>query len=131
MKKTGIMNSRISKIVSELGHTDTIVICDSGSPIPPHVERIDIALKKGVPSFLETLATVLEEMQVESAVIAEEMNSANAQLRQQLTPVMEGIPIRAVTHEEFKRITHQAKAVIRTGECTPYANIILEAGVIF
>ncbi|UUZ97506.1 D-ribose pyranase [Paenibacillus sp. P25] len=131
MKKTGIMNSRISKIVSELGHTDTIVICDSGSPIPPHVERIDIALKKGVPSFLETLATVLEEMQVESAVIAEEMNSANARLRQQLTPVMEGIPIRAVTHEEFKRITHQAKAVIRTGECTPYANIILEAGVIF
>lgn len=131
MKKTGIMNSRISKIVSELGHTDTIVICDSGLPIPPHVERIDIALKKGVPSFLETLATVLEEMQVESAVIAEEMNSANAQLRQQLTPVMEGIPIRAVTHEEFKRITHQAKAVIRTGECTPYANIILEAGVIF
>ncbi|MCZ8510921.1 D-ribose pyranase [Paenibacillus filicis] len=131
MKKTGIMNSRISKIVSELGHTDSIVICDSGLPIPPHVERIDIALKKGVPSFLETLATVLEEMQVESAVVAEEMTKANAQLRQQLAPVMEGIPIRAVTHEEFKRITHQAKAVIRTGECTPYANIILKAGVIF
>jgi D-ribose pyranase len=39
--------------------------------------------------------------------------------------------IQEVSHEEFKRLTNNVKAVIRTGEVTPYANCILQAGVIF
>ena len=36
-----------------------------------------------------------------------------------------------VPHTELKARTHDCKAVIRTGETTPYANIILQSGCIF
>ncbi|MFB0844217.1 D-ribose pyranase [Paenibacillus oleatilyticus] len=131
MKKIGIINSEISEVISKLGHTDTVVICDSGLPIPDHVRRIDLALKQGVPSLLETLSTVLEEMEVEAAFVADEMEWASPRFQQELEAVMQGIPVRTVSHEQLKKLTHEAKAVIRTGEFTPYANIVLQAGVIF
>lgn len=131
MKKTGILNSEISRLISELGHTDKIVIADAGLPIPPHVKRIDLALKEGVPSFLETVETVLLEMCVQKAYVAQEMSIASSLKRQELLARLPGVPVQALPHEELKVLTHQAKAVIRTGEFTPYANVILEAGVIF
>lgn len=106
-------------------------MCDSGLPIPAHVKRIDLALKRGVPSFLETLQTVLVEMQVEKATVATEMEAVSPQLKNKLDVVLENIEVRKVSHEEFKELTKNAKAVIRTGEFTPYANVILQAGVIF
>jgi D-ribose pyranase len=131
MKKIGILNSEISKVISELGHTDTIVICDSGLPIPAHVKRIDLALKQGVPSFMDCLETVLLEMQVEQAFVAREMDQVSPKLKKQMEPFLNGVTVHELSHEELKTMTHQAKAIIRTGEFTPYANIILQAGVIF
>lgn len=131
MKKTGTLNSEIASVIARLGHTDTVVIGDCGLPIPDGVQRIDLALKPGMPSFIETLDVVLEEMQVESAVLAEEMTVHNAELAQQVQGKLSGAPITYVSHEEFKQLTGRAKAVIRTGEATPYANIILTSGVIF
>lgn len=131
MKKIGILNSEISKVISELGHTDTIVICDSGLPIPAHVKRIDLALKQGVPSFMDCLETILLEMQVEQAFIAREMDQVTSKLKRQMEASLNGVIIHEVGHEELKSMTHQAKAIIRTGEFTPYANVILQAGVIF
>lgn len=131
MKKIGILNSEISKVISELGHTDKIVIGDAGLPIPPQVKRIDLALKQGVPSFIETVETVLLEMQVETAYIAKEMQEASPAKREELISLLPGIAIKTMTHEELKALTKEAKAIIRTGEFTPFANVILEAGVIF
>lgn len=131
MKKIGILNSEISRVIGELGHMDQIVIADAGLPIPSHVKRIDLALRKGVPSFIETVETVLLEMYVEKAFVAQEMESASPATKQELLKLLPGIQIKTVTHEELKDLTQQAKAVIRTGEFTPYANVVLEAGVIF
>ncbi|MDP4159368.1 MAG: D-ribose pyranase [Bacillota bacterium] len=131
MKKIGILNSEISRVVSELGHMDTIVIADAGLPIPPHVKRIDLVLKQGVPSFIETVETVLQEMCVQNAYVAQEMGSSSAAKKEELIAVLPNVQIKVITHEELKALTHQAKAVIRTGEFTPYANVVLEAGVIF
>lgn len=131
MKKIGIINSELSKLISELGHTDCIVIADSGLPIPPGVQRIDLALKRGVPGYLETLETILEEMQVERYTIANEMRAANPNLCHKTELALNEGHGESVSHEQFKLMTRQAKAVIRTGECTPYANVILHAGVTF
>ncbi|GAB6172607.1 D-ribose pyranase [Paradesulfitobacterium aromaticivorans] len=131
MKKIGILNSEISRVISELGHMDKIVIADAGLPIPAHVKRIDLALKAGVPSFIETVETVLQEMCVENAYLAQEMESASPAKKEELIAILPGAQIKFISHEELKALTHQAKAVIRTGEFTPYANVILEAGVIF
>lgn len=133
MKKIGILNSEISKVISELGHTDKIVICDSGLPIPSHVKRIDLALKKGVPSFIETIETVLVEMHSEQAYVAVELEALSPEMKRKLDEVLTAnqIPVTQVGHEQLKELSKEAKAIIRTGEFTPYANIILEAGVIF
>ncbi|MFY0545854.1 D-ribose pyranase [Brevibacillus sp. H7] len=131
MKKIGILNSEISKVISELGHTDQIVICDAGLPIPDGVKRIDLSLTPGVPSFMSVLLAVLLEMQVERAYFAEELKQSSPETLAQLQEALPDADRKSVSHETFKQMTRQAKAVIRTGECTPYANVILEAGVIF
>lgn len=131
MKKIGTLNQCLSEVIAGMGHGDMLVIGDCGLPIPKTVRRIDLALTAGVPTFLQTLLVVKEELQVESAVIASEMIEKSSELYQQLQPLMENITIEMVNHDEFKKITQQAVAVVRTGECTPYANIILKSGVIF
>jgi D-ribose pyranase len=131
MKKIGIINQPISSIIAGIGHTDRLVICDAGLPIPDGVTRIDLALKQGVPSFLETLEVILEEMQVESAILATEIKENNPEIELGIINLLGDIPITYVTHENFKEATGSAKAIVRTGEFSPYANIILLAGVVF
>jgi D-ribose pyranase len=114
-----------------MGHLDMLVIADAGLPIPWETNRIDLALKKGVPGFLETLEVVLDELKVETAVVAKEIYSASPKMAEHIEELLEEVPIRKLSHEEFKRMTKNAKAVVRTGEFTPYANIILIAGVVF
>lgn len=131
MKKHGTLNSEITAVLARLGHTDTIVIADCGLPIPDGVKRIDLALKQGMPSFLETLEVVLADMQIESAVLASEITAHNPVVKEQTLSLLNETTVTYVAHEQFKALTQQAKAIIRTGEATPYANIILQAGVIF
>lgn len=131
MRKTKLINSEVSYTISKMGHTDSITIGDCGLPIPDGVNRIDLALKYGVPSFLETLDTILEELCVEEVIIAEEIVEKNTIIYNEILKRFENIKIIMVSHEEFKNMTKNSKAVVRTGECTPYANIILKSGVVF
>ncbi|MEC1722569.1 D-ribose pyranase [Schinkia azotoformans] len=131
MKKNGILNSHIASVLAELGHTDTIVIADCGLPIPSGVKRIDLSLKIGVPSFLETLNTIIQDMEVEAATLATEIQEKNPGINKSIEDLLAGKELTYVSHEQFKELTKEAKVVIRTGEASPYANIILQAGVIF
>lgn len=131
MKKTGLLNQPLSSVIAGLGHTDQLVIADAGLPIPLTVERIDLAVSAGLPSFLDVLKAVLGEMQVESAVVAEEMLVRSPAMHKALLDVLGNIPVTAVPHETFKVQTQSAHAIARTGEFTPYANVILVAGVVF
>ena len=131
MKKIGILNQPISSVIAGLGHMDTLVIADAGLPIPPETQRIDLALTKGIPTFLDTLRVVLTEMRVERAIVAEEMLKVSPDFYQAVKELLNDVPIETVTHLIFKERARSARAVIRTGEFTPYANIVLVAGVIF
>lgn len=139
MKKTTLLNAQLSHIIATLGHTDGLTICDAGLPILSNQSRIDLALTAGVPDFLSTLKVVLSEMFVEHIVLASEIKQANPNIEQQLltlieqTAQLQGKPISVeyVAHSEFKQRSNQAKAVVRTGECSPYANVILYSGVPF
>jgi len=131
MKKTVLLNQPISAVIAGLGHLDTLVIADAGLPIPPETPRIDLAVSRGIPNFFSTLSAVLSEMQVQQAVIAEEMLQVSPQVAVALRQVLGDVPIEQVPHAQFKQATRSARAVIRTGECTPYANVILVAGVVF
>ncbi len=131
MKKIGIINQPISAVIAGLGHTDTMVIADAGLPIPAGPQRIDLALTAGIPTFLETVKVVLSEMQVERAIVASEMLEVSPAVYQALKELLGSTPIETVPHQSFKDQSRLAQAVIRTGEFTPYANIILASGVVF
>lgn len=131
MKKTGILNAEIAAVVARLGHMDTITVGDAGLPIPAGPQRIDLVVKPGLPGFLDVLEVILQEMVVEEVIIAAEMESVSPDLRRQLLNCLGDIPIENIPHEAFKQISQSSRAVIRTGEFTPYANVILVAGVAF
>ncbi len=131
MKKKGILNRDIAALLATLGHTDTIVIADCGLPVPKDVPCIDVSLKHGEPSFALVLETIIDDMEIEAITIAEEMEKENPQVYEAVTKLLGNKKTHAVIHEQFKTKMKQAKAVIRTGEATPYANIILQAGVLF
>lgn len=130
MKKGPLLNIALSQLIASLGHGDMVVIGDAGLPVPPGVPVIDLALTRGVPGFLQTLATVLAEMQVDTHVLADELAGNNPAIAAAVGAL--DLPGRStVTHAEFKRLCAGARAIVRTGECTPYANIVLVAGVVF
>lgn len=132
LKKLGILNSDIAKVLTDLGHTDKIAIGDAGLPIPTGVKRIDLAIALSDPSFIKVLKAVLNDMKVEEVVLAEEIKEQNAsQLEAIKAELVEEERITYVSHEEFKQQLKDVKAVIRTGEATPYSNIILQSGVLF
>lgn len=133
VKKQGILNSDISRVLSYMGHTDTICIGDCGLPIPDAVERIDLALCFGEPTFMRTLEIVAADMKVEKIVLAEEIKEKNPDVLAEIQKYFAGLDVEVefVPHTELKARTNDCKAVIRTGEITPYANIILQSGCIF
>ncbi|GAA3908986.1 D-ribose pyranase [Gibbsiella dentisursi] len=139
MKKGALLNAEVSAVVSRLGHTDQLTIGDAGLPIPAATPRIDLALTQGIPSFLQVFSAVTQEMQVESAILAEEIVKQNPSLHEALLAQLavlgqsqgNTVSVRYISHAEFKAQTAYSRAVIRSGECSPYANVILCAGVTF
>ncbi len=129
MKKQGILNRELAGRFAKLGHTDRIVIADCGLPIPDHVPCIDLAYKLGEPAFTTILNVVLDDLVVEAAIVAEEVTTNNEKIAKELSTKISTISY--VSHEQFKTLTKEAKLIIRTGETTPYANVILQCGVIF
>ena len=132
MKRNGILNSEISRVLSYMGHTDRLAIGDCGLPIPDEVERIDLSLTFGEPRFLHVLELVLQDMKVEKIVLAEEIKEQNSDVLHGIEQLFAGsVEVEFVSHTALKAATRDCKAVIRTGETTPYANIILQSGCIF
>lgn len=127
MKRTTLLHAELSGLVAGMGHGDLIVIGDAGLPVPPGVRCIDLALTRGVPGTMQVLDALLSELVVERSCIAEE---ASDQLVADFTDRQIGSVAR-LPHDDFKRETASARAIIRSGECTPYANICLWAGVAF
>lgn len=135
MKRTRLLNSELSYAIARIGHTGAITLCDAGLPIPRDAWRIDLAIEPGYPTFLRTLDAMLSEMMVEEIVIASEMRERSVGLMSEMLELFGryGMAPRVVEvpHEEFKQLMQSSEAFVRTGECTPYANVILRSGVVF
>ncbi|MCZ0963276.1 D-ribose pyranase [Paracoccus benzoatiresistens] len=127
MKRTTLLHSELSHLIAAMGHGDLLVIGDAGLPVPPGVRCIDLAVTRGVPRFLDVLDAVLAELVVERSAWAGE---ASADLDGQLRARDLGEP-RIVAHDAFKALSRDARAIVRTGEFTPYANVALWSGVAF
>jgi len=133
MKKSGILNAKLAEIIAAMGHTDQLVICDAGLPIPHEAIKVDLALTLNIPGFIDTLKAVLGELKVEKIILAKEIKTKNKKIFDQIQALLPGVEITIISHKNFKKYynNHQNIAFIRTGEATPYANIILSSGVVF
>ena len=124
MKKLGILHNELAQLIASLGHGDLLVIADAGLPVPQGVRCIDLAVTLGVPRFLDVLDAVTQEMAIETAFRAAEAGGIGQQIDAR-------VAAEQVSHADFKTRTTRARAIVRTGEATPYANVGLMAGVVF
>lgn len=128
MKKIGIIHSEISAIIASMGHSDLLTVVDAGFPIPETTRRIDLALKPGVPAFLETLEVVTSELFVEKITVAQEILQYSPHILEGIQSILPDVPVQMIPHVEFKKQSAASRAIIRSAEFTPYANVILTAG---
>lgn len=131
MKKFGIINAQLAGYIAGLGHMDQFMIGDGGMPIPRGVPIVDLALCGGVPTFRQVMDAVLEETEVECYTLAEEITEHNPALLAYIRESLPGVESQMIPHTELKEMSKDVKFAIRTGEFTPYPNIILRAGVAF
>jgi len=131
MKKTALLHAGLSAAIARLGHGDTLVIGDAGLPVPPGVPCIDLALTANIPRMADVLRVVLQEMQVESALLADEFAPRNPAVHAEVRALLGSVPVQTVAHEALKANSAHAKAVVRSGEFSPYANVVLRSGVVF
>lgn len=131
MKKSGIINAQLAGLIAGLGHKDTFLIADGGMPIPKGIEIVDLALCGGIPAFEPVMKAILAETEVEHYYLAEEILEKNAVLFQVIQKALDGVAYEMIPHDRLKEMTKDVKFAVRTGEFTPYPNIILKAGVAF
>ena len=136
MKRTALLHREISALVARLGHLDEIVLCDAGLPTPAGVPVIDLAIVPGQVPLFDVLSALKHELVIEGAIWAHE---ASATLDTQFRACMDdwsaqtgqAIAVDHISHSAFKIRSTHARCILRTGEVTPYANVILVSGVAF
>jgi len=147
MKKKGILNVALSEAIAKMGHGDMILIGDVGCPFPRHDQTttIDLAVKEGIPCVADVLEVVLEELVVESYIVSQETKEVNPEHYKQFADIIakydnkgNALAEKTIRHDDYKDLWlngalrgEEVKVFVRTGERSPYAYIMLVAGVDF
>jgi D-ribose pyranase len=132
MKRSGLLHAELNRVIAAMGHLDMLVIGDVGLPVPPGVPCIDLAVLPGTPAFATVFEAVYADLAVQGVTVATEIHQHNPGLTQLAERLEgEGLAVERISHDEFKRLSARAVAIVRTGETVPYANVILHAGVTF
>lgn len=133
MKKIGCLNSELSYVLAKLGHFDTITVGDCGLPVPDGVQRIDLAVTYGVPSFDSVFGVIDAEAKFQKVTLASEAKDQNPAFYDKIVSWAQknGVEVELVPHSELKAKSAKSKAVVRTGECAAWSNVILESNVSF
>jgi len=147
MKTKGVLHNDLAQLIARMGHGDMLVITDRGFPFPRHdyTTCIDLSIGRDMPRVVDVLKVVLEELEIESVIIADETKTASPDTYEEFSKVISSIdnkgnPIveQNIPHPEFKDLVlngalegEELKGFVKCGEFTPYANIILVSGVDF
>ncbi|MCW0953679.1 D-ribose pyranase [Weissella ceti] len=134
MRKTNLLNTQLSNAISEMGHTQWLTIGDAGLPILNDGRKIDLSVIRGLPKFIDVLTATLSEMKVQTIYLAEEIKDNNPEQLAAIESVIDSdVEIVWVEHEKLKAMSRDDNniATVRTGEVTPYSNIVLESNVDF
>jgi D-ribose pyranase len=128
VKRGPLLHPGIAHLLTATGHSDYFTICDRGFPVPVGPERIDLALTDDLPTVLDVLRIVHAEFVIDRVVIPVEVEIVSPAHVDRLREVLGEVPLMPVPHSAFKRMSHDGRATIRTGDTTPYGNIIVVSG---
>jgi D-ribose pyranase len=129
MIKTGILNPQVLSLLARVRHTNTLVIADRGFPNWSGIETLDLSLVDGIPTVLQVLGAILPNFDCERIWMAEEFLAENpAGIRSAFEGAAGRVPVTFEPHAAFKKRVPQATGLIRTGDITQYANMILLSG---
>jgi D-ribose pyranase len=127
----GILNPQINSLLARVRHTNMLVIADRGFPFWPMIETVDISLVDGIPSVLQVFQAIRPNFEIGEIYMAQEFTKANAaDINQAFAKATSHIPLRHVAHVELKKLVSGAIGLIRTGDTTQYANMVLVSGPI-
>jgi D-ribose pyranase len=129
MLRTGILNPAVLSLLARVRHTNTLVIADRGFPSWPGLETVDLSLVDDLPTVAQVLAAIRPGFSIARAYAAEELHGANepGKLARHLA-ALHSLPTTFEPHLDFKKRVPRAIGLIRTGDTTQYANLILESG---
>lgn len=129
MKRKGILNREVSRVIASMGHGQFLLVCDAGFPIPQEADCVDLAIKKGLPDLPTVLSSINKEFISEKVMCAPETKSNNQPLYDELKKIFKEVDFEDIPHEKIlKEIAYEARAIIRTGDYNPWGNIVLQAG---
>ena len=129
MINTGILNPQILSLLARVRHTNALVISDRGFPFWPQIETVDISVVDDLPTVLQLIAAVRANHHFTQAYMAREFQKNNsAATRASFAKGLAGIPLKFEPHIAFKKRVPHAIGLIRTGDTTQYANLILISG---
>jgi D-ribose pyranase len=147
MKRTGILNAELSKAVAAMGHGDIILIGDVGCPWPRHemTKVVDLAITDGIPKVCDVVKVVLQELEVESYIVAHETKEISPKTYDEFKKIISQfknkgneLKEKEIQHPNMKDLWlngalngEEVKVFVRCGERTPYCYIALVAGVDF
>ncbi|MBN1265719.1 MAG: D-ribose pyranase [Anaerolineales bacterium] len=130
MKQGTILNKELNHAIASMGHTDLMIVCDAGFPIPNDAWRIDLALVQDVPDLETVLTAISEEMIVEKVSYASEMAKNNPPLLKKVERIFASSNKESISHELIlSEMAKKAKVIVRTGAFDPWGNILLYSGV--
>ncbi len=128
MLRTGILNPAVQSLLCRVRHTNTLVIADRGFPYFPQIETIDISLTDDIPTVLDILRAISGNFTMGRIHMAREFRERNEDAVVAAFRAVLGKDPELEPHAEFKRRVPQAIGLIRSGDTTQYANVILESG---
>ncbi len=129
MLKSGILNPALLSLLARVRHTNLLVIADRGFPYWPELETVDISLVDGIPTVLQVVNALRPGYDFTQAYMAQEFLAENSpEVQAQFKAALSGIPLAYEPHVDFKKRVPQAVGLIRTGDVTQYANLILVSG---
>jgi D-ribose pyranase len=130
MKKSRILNKYLNEAIADMGHTDIIIIADSGFPIPSDAKRVDLAIERDKPGILEILELVMSDLVYEKCIVAEEQKQYNPPLFKKISALCDRCAVETMPHSDIMAtMPEKAKYIVRTGAFEPWGNVILYSGV--
>jgi D-ribose pyranase len=129
MQKTGILNPDLLHLLARIRHTNMLVIADRGFPFWPAIETVDLSLVDGIPTVLQVLHALRSDYDFTQAYMAQEfLLENNSETQAQFVAALEGIPVMYEAHVDMKKRVPDAIGLIRTGDITQFANVVLVSG---